>query len=133
MKRWFSITASAVALGLGAGLAGCNKTADEGPPCAKVVDHMLDIMKSTAGGHGGMNLGSRQPMIETCERRHMSKATRTCLVSSKDITGLANCSHTTAPPPRGSGELAAPRPLGAPPLSPPVAAPVPSGSGTPPP
>jgi len=133
MNRWF-----AIALGL-ALIAGCNKAQDDGPPCAKVVDHMLDLMKSTAGGHGGMNLGSRQTMITTCEQRHMPKETRACLVNSKDITGLANCSHTTMPP-GGSGQRelgAPPSPAAPPPTAPPpaTAAPDPgsAGSGTPPP
>jgi hypothetical protein len=127
MKRWLAI---AIVL---AG-SGCGKAADPGPSCGKVVDHMLDIMKSTAGGHGGMNLGGRQQMLNTCEARHMPKATRECLVNSKDITGLANCSRVNAPAPmaHGSGELE-PHELGAPPLPTPSPGPASAGSGTPPP
>lgn len=119
MTRWLLI----------AGLlaAGCHKDDDEGPPCAAVVDHMLDIMKSTNGGHGGMNLGSRQSMIDTCEARHMPKLTRACLVNSKDITGLANCSRMTAPPSAPSTKPALPAPP-APSAPPPAPA---TGSGTP--
>ncbi len=109
-------------------LVACGKTADDGPPCAKVMDHVLDLMKSTQGGHGGMNIGSRETMIATCEQRHMPKDVRACMFNSKDITGLANCSrmtHVPSPPPRGSAFA----PPAAP--APPVAPPDPSGSGTP--
>jgi hypothetical protein len=126
MKRWLAIAIIT---------AACGKTADPGPSCGKVVDHMLDLMKSTAGGHGGMNLGGRTQMLNTCEARHMPKETRECLVNSKDITGLANCSRMNAPPPavHGSGDVE-PHALGAPPLpTTPPPGPASAGSGTPPP
>jgi hypothetical protein len=93
---------------MAAALAACGKAADEGPSCAKVMDHVLDLMKSTQGGHGGMNLGSRDAMVAACEQRHMPKEVRYCLINSKDITGMANCSrmdHVAGgqPPPAAGG------------------------------
>ena len=123
--KWFLMLAA---------LAACGKAADEGPPCAKVMDHVLDLMKSTQGGHGGMNLGSRDAMIAACEQKHMPKEVRYCLINSKDITGMANCSrmnHVTGdqPPPPGApkvGSAVEPTPTPATPTPP-------AGSGTPPP
>jgi len=111
-------------------LVACGNPADDGPPCAKVMDHVLDLMKSTQGGHGGMNLGSREAMVSTCEQRHMPKEVRSCMFNSKDITGLANCSRMNhvpngqPPPPQGSA-------LALPAAPAPVKPPVDPGSGTP--
>jgi len=114
-------------------LVACGKADDDGPPCDKVMDHVLDLMKSTQGGHGGMNLGSRETMINTCNQRHMPKEVRYCMMNSKDITHLANCSRMNPHPPvptAGSGGM-----LNAPtaPVVPPPSAPTPApaGSGTP--
>jgi hypothetical protein len=105
-------------------LVACSKPADDGPPCAAVMDHVLDLMKSTQGGHGGMNLGSRETMISTCEQRHMPKAVRSCMINSKDITGLANCSRMTPRPPPTAPTGSASAPV-------PPSPPAPAGSGTP--
>jgi hypothetical protein len=113
----------------------CHNADDDGPPCAKVMDHVLELMKSTQGGHGGMNIGSRETMISTCEQRHMPKELRSCMFNSKDITGLANCSrmnpNAVHPQLRGS----AMSPAMPPPAPTPGPAPVPTpgsvGSGTP--
>jgi hypothetical protein len=112
--------------------AACGKSEDDGPPCAKVMDHVLDLMKSTQGGHGGMNIGSRETMISTCEQHHIPKAVRSCMVNSKDITGLANCSrmNPSAPHPQLRGSAISPAML--PPAAPtPAPAPGSAGSGTP--
>jgi hypothetical protein len=106
-------------------LAACSKP-DEGPPCAKVMDHVLDLMKSTQGGHGGMNLGSRETMISSCEQRHLPKEVRDCMINSKDITHLANCSRMNAVPPAPPP----PRPT-VPPTPTPTPTPGSAGSATP--
>ena|ERR1700733_1663010 len=118
--------------------AACGKSEDDGPPCAKVMDHVLDLMKSTQGGHGGMNIGSRETMISTCEQRHMPKEVRSCMINSKDITGLANCSRMNANAPhpqlRGSAMSPAtppPAPMSPAPAPAPAPAPGSAGSGTP--
>jgi hypothetical protein len=111
--------------------AACHNSDDDGPSCAKVMDHVLDLMKSTQGGHGGMNIGSRETMISTCEQRHMPSDVRSCMLNSKDITGLANCSrmNPNAPKPQLRGSAMTPPA----PMSPPTPAPAPgsAGSGTP--
>lgn len=115
-------------------LVACGKPADNGPSCDKVMDHVLDLMKSTQGGHGGMNLGSREAMISTCEQRHMPKEVRYCMMNSKDITHLANCSRMNPHPPAVPTAGSAVMPIApTPPVAPPPPAPVapPAGSGTP--
>ncbi|HEY3801153.1 MAG TPA: hypothetical protein VGL61_01050 [Kofleriaceae bacterium] len=119
---------------MAAALAACGKTADEGPPCAKVMDHVLDLMKSTQGGHGGMNLGSRDAMIASCEQRHMPKEVRYCLINSKDITGMANCSRMSnvrggEPPPMRAPMGGSAMPTPTPPPTTPTPTPA-AGSGT---
>ncbi|HEX4454650.1 MAG TPA: hypothetical protein VH143_27510 [Kofleriaceae bacterium] len=112
--------------------AACHDADDDGPPCAKVMDHVLDLMKSTQGGHGGMNVGSRETMISTCEQHHMPKAVRSCMFNAKDITGLANCSRMNPNAPRPELRGSAMAPAMAPTMSPPPApTPGSAGSGTP--
>jgi hypothetical protein len=112
--------------------AACHNSDDDGPSCAKVMDHVLDLMKSTQGGHGGMNIGSRETMISTCEQHHMPNAVRSCMLNSKDITGLANCSrmNPNAPHPQLRGS-AMPPPAPTSPAPIPAQAPGSAGSGTP--
>jgi hypothetical protein len=121
-------------------LVTCHNSDDDGPPCAKVMDHVLDLMKSTQGGHGGMNIGSRETMISSCEQRHMPKEVRSCMINSKDITGLANCSrmNPNAPHPQLRGSAMSPAMPPPAPMSPaptpaaaPAQAPGSAGSGTP--
>jgi hypothetical protein len=112
--------------------AACGKSDDDGPPCANVMDHVLDLMKSTQGGHGGMNIGSRETMISTCEQHHIPKAVRSCMLNSKDITGLANCSRMNPNAPHPQLRGSAMPPAMAPTMSPPPApTPGSAGSGTP--
>ena len=117
----------ASAFGLALVFVACS---NPGPACPEIVDHMLLVMKTQFSGHGGVEVGNRKAMIETCEGRQMSKETRECLMAAKDQEGIGNChAYTRHPPPvhptpLPSGSAATP-PIGS-------AAPAP-GSGTPPP
>lgn len=84
-----------LALAVFSAACGSKKQANDGPTCAQVTDRMVEIMKSGPTGHGSVELGNRDQMIETCERKKLSPAQRTCMVNAKDVVTLANCS---APP-----------------------------------
>jgi hypothetical protein len=78
--------------------AACKKD-DPGPPCAQVVDHILDVSKQGLTGHGTLELGNRKLMIEHCETRKLSADARRCIVAAKDLAGLAECNKLEPPPP----------------------------------
>jgi len=85
-------------------LAACGK-GDSGPPCDKVVDHMMELTKQMMPGHDPTSLGDRTQLIEDCKKRKMSAATRRCLLDAKSFNDLATCkardqkTSTPAPPP----------------------------------
>ncbi|HEU0034489.1 MAG TPA: hypothetical protein VFQ53_27890 [Kofleriaceae bacterium] len=105
--RWIVV---AVALA-----SACSKSEDPGPPCAQVVDHMLEVTQQTIVGHGDMGAnGQRGAMLAQCEQRKMPAATRRCLVAAKTLDQIASCragktdNPPTAPTTAGS---AAPGPI----------------------
>jgi hypothetical protein len=85
-------------------LVACSK-GDSGPPCDKVVDHMLELTKQMMPGHDQDSLGNRKQMIDDCKSRKMSAATRRCLLDAKSFNDLAACrardqkTSTPSPPP----------------------------------
>ncbi len=92
-------------------LVACQKE-DPGPPCDKVVDHMLDVTKQQLPGHEGMTMtGERKAMIRQCEQRKYTAQERKCLLEAKGLDGFAACRptkvpptlHPAAPSPAGSG------------------------------
>ncbi len=97
-------------------LVACKKD-DPGPPCDKVVDHMLEVTKQVLSGHEGMmGLGDRKAMVQQCTQRNYTKQERQCLMQAKDLDGFADCRKTKVPaqlhpppappappPPAGSG------------------------------
>jgi hypothetical protein len=91
-------------------LAGCSK-GDSGPPCDKVVDHMMDLMKQMMPGHDQNALGDRKQMIDQCKQRNMTAKTRKCLVDAKTFNDLAACNAPSQPAIHKDPESApAPRP-----------------------
>ncbi len=73
-------------------LVGCGGKKDPGPPCEKVVDHMLEITKQQLMGHEGANFNSqRKAMVTQCENRNMSTEMRTCLIGAQTISDIAKC------------------------------------------
>ena len=117
---------------LAALLVACDK--DKGPPCAKVVDHMLDVTKQSLPGHDTEGLGDRKGMIEQCEKRNMPRDMRKCLMSATSLAGFAECQAKGKPAPAPTRPLPPtepPPPATAPP--PPTgagSAPAPAGSGS---
>ncbi|HEX5058734.1 MAG TPA: hypothetical protein VFV99_05200 [Kofleriaceae bacterium] len=107
-------------------LAACSK-GDSGPPCDKVVDHMMDLTKQMMPGHDPESLGERKQMIEQCKSRKYSAATRRCLLDAKSFNDLATCQtrdqKTSTPTPPAPPEQPAPTPQA------PAPAP-PAGSGS---
>lgn len=71
---------------------------DPGPPCDKVVDHMLVVMKQGLTGHGDLEMANKQQMIDQCESRKLSAAERNCMLAAKDLAGLAACRPRPATP-----------------------------------
>lgn len=78
-------------------LAACKK--DSGPPCDKVVDHMMEVTKQTMTSHGGLELQNRKAMVDQCEARKLSAEARQCLLDAKSLAEIANC---TPAKPQGS-------------------------------
>lgn len=73
-------------------LVGCGGKKDPGPPCDKVVDHMLEVTKQQMMGHENANFGSqRKAMVAQCEQRNMSLEMRTCLLGTQTIADIAKC------------------------------------------
>lgn len=73
-------------------LVGCGGKKDEGPPCDKVVDHMLEVTKQQLMGHEGANFNSqRKAMVAQCEQRNMTTEMRTCLLGAQTIADIAKC------------------------------------------
>jgi hypothetical protein len=89
--------------------AGCHKgDPDPGPPCDKIVDHLLEVTKQALPGHENMGaLGDKKTMIGQCEARKMSKDTRTCLMAATTLDGLGAC-YKNGPKPAGSDRGTAP-------------------------
>jgi hypothetical protein len=81
-------------------LAACGKgnKADSGPPCDKVVDHMMGLTKQMMPGHDPESLGDRKQLIADCEQRKMPPAVRKCLVESKSFNDLAVCRRNNPTP-----------------------------------
>ena len=68
-------------------ITACTK--DDGPSCAKVVDHVQKLTKEAFGdGAGG---DDRATMIARCEKQP-AKA-RSCALAAKDVMGLAACAQ----------------------------------------
>jgi hypothetical protein len=72
---------------------------DPGPPCDKVVDHMMGLTKQMMPGHDPESLGDRTALIANCEQRKMSAAMRRCLVNAKTFNDLAICQRNDPKPP----------------------------------
>jgi hypothetical protein len=85
--------------------ASCQKREDPGPPCDKVVDHLLEITKQALLGHEAMTTDLRKQMVQQCVDRKYSKQVRECLLAAKDTAELATCNRErvgSAAPPGGS-------------------------------
>jgi hypothetical protein len=111
---------------LAALLVGCKE--DKGPPCDKVVDHMLEVTKQALPGHDTETLGDRKAMIDQCDKRNMPRELRKCLMSATSLAGFADCQSRskpapapTRPLPSTAGSSSAPSPTGSAPTA---------GSGT---
>jgi hypothetical protein len=82
---------------LAALLVACKE--DKGPPCAAVVDHMLDVTKQAMPGHDPAALGDRNAMIAQCEKRNMPPTMRKCLIAAKSLADFAECQEKAKPAP----------------------------------
>ena len=93
--------------------AACSK-GDSGPPCDKVVDHMMELTKQMMPGHDPESLGNRQQMIDQCKQRKLTGAERKCLVDAKTFNDLGACSKAkkSAAPAPAAPEPPAPTPAG---------------------
>lgn len=96
------------------------KKEDPGPTCSQVVDHMLEIMKGGLTGHGNVEMGNRQQMLDQCESRKLTPTQRKCMLAANNIATLANCSAPPKPLPTA--------PAG--PATAPATPAAPAGSGT---
>jgi hypothetical protein len=67
------------------------KKGDPGPPCDKVVDHMLELTKQMMPGHDPESLGNRNQRIAECKQRKMPASMRKCLLDAKSFNDLADC------------------------------------------
>ncbi|HEY5927761.1 MAG TPA: hypothetical protein VIV11_39015 [Kofleriaceae bacterium] len=84
---------------LAALLAACSSKADSGPPCDKVVDHMMELTKQMMPGHDPQSLGDRKQMIDQCVNSKWSAAMRKCRLDAKSFNDLAACGRKGAKPP----------------------------------
>jgi small lipoprotein (TIGR04454 family) len=73
--------------------AGCSKRADSGPPCDKVVDHLLEVTKQSLVGHEAMAADLKKQMVQQCVDRNYSQQTRECLMAAKDTAALTICNR----------------------------------------
>src|SRR5437763_1382258 len=78
-------------------LFACSKKEEPGPPCDRVIDHMLDVTKQTLLGHEAMTADLKRQMIAQCEQRNYSKQIRECLLAAKDSAELATCNRQNRP------------------------------------
>jgi hypothetical protein len=76
---------------------GSSKKQDDGPPCDKVVDHMLELTKQMLPGHGDQPMGDRKAMIDQCVQRKMPASMRSCLLAAKSLDELAQCRRAGNP------------------------------------
>lgn len=76
-------------------LGACSKKPD-GPPCSAVVDNMMAVTKQQMTGHGELEVQNRTAMVEQCEKRNLTPAQRTCLVTAKDLAAIAACTPRPA-------------------------------------
>lgn len=83
---------------LAALLVAC-KAEDKGPPCDKVVDHMLEVTKQAMPGHDPGAFGDRKGMVDQCVKRNMSPEMRKCLMSATSLAGFAECQPKSKPAP----------------------------------
>lgn len=76
-------------------LAACSKKApakDNGPTCAEVTDHVLEVARIAYPGHGDMGAsGNRQSQIDACETRKPPATQRRCMMAAKSMEALAQC------------------------------------------
>ena len=79
-------------------LGACAKKPD-GPPCGAVVDNMMAVTKQQMTGHGELEVQNRTVMVEQCEKRNLTAAQRTCLVTAKDLAAIAACTPRPTPKP----------------------------------
>jgi hypothetical protein len=88
-------------------VVACQKREDPGPPCDRVVDHMLELTKQALVGHEAMTKDLKRQMVQQCEQRHYSKEAKECLLAATDPAGLAACNRaalgSAAPPPPSTG------------------------------
>lgn len=107
-------------------LAACQKQEDPGPSCTQLTDHMLQVTRQSLLGHEAMSKNIREQSIAQCEQRHLTKATRVCMMAANDTAGLVEC-YQKEPgahlPPR-------PRPLPRPTIPPALRGSAAAGSGS---
>ena len=96
---------------LAALLVACSKKQDAGPPCDKVVDHMLELTKQMLPGHGDQPMGDRKAMIDQCVQRKMPASLRSCLLAAKSFEDLAKCRSNERKPTTPTPEPVPTRPL----------------------
>lgn len=72
-------------------LAACSKKSDPGPTCAQLTDHALELIKKTYPGHGEMQLGNRDRLIQECEARNYTPKQRKCLLAAQSLDAAAAC------------------------------------------
>jgi hypothetical protein len=72
-------------------VTGCGSK-DEGPPCAQVIDHTLEVAQSSMPGHGDMGaLGNKKQMVESCEKQQWSADQKRCVMAAKTIQDIGAC------------------------------------------
>lgn len=107
-------------------LVACSK--DKGPPCAKIVDHMLDVTKQALPGHDSEGFGDRKGMVAQCEKRNYSREMRKCLMAATSLAGFGECQAKGKPTPAPTRPLPSTEPP--PPPTGAGSAPAPAGSGS---
>ena len=76
---------------LAAFLVACGSKTDSGPPCDKVVDHMVGLIKKAFPKEESTISSDRAKLIAQCEQRKMSPKVRTCMVDATEFAQLASC------------------------------------------
>jgi hypothetical protein len=71
----------------------CSKQEEPGPPCDRVVDHLLEVTKQSLLGHESMATDLKKQMVQQCVDRNYSKQTRECLLAAKDVAALTACNR----------------------------------------
>jgi hypothetical protein len=128
MARWLWI-----ALVPALAVAGCGKKEDPGPPCAKVADHVTEVVAKAYPGHADMMpAAAHKNWVASCETRKFTGKERRCMMDAQTPDALASCIRARVNEKKPEGARGVPPMPGTPPGAAPAgAAPTPTPTPTP--